>query len=151
MAAVNVTASTPEVALTGTTAKTVLQAIAASNHRVKINGWGVYFDGASSTAEPVVVRLVTQAGAIGGTPTSVTGRITNGKSETVQTTFAYSAGGSEPSTPVALKSVEVHPQAGYEEARPFGREYEISGGGRIGIECTAPANVNVVAWMDIEE
>ena len=56
-------AATSNVALSAATAKTVVQILAPSNHRVKITGWGVYFDGVSATAVPARVRLIRQASA----------------------------------------------------------------------------------------
>ena len=40
------------------TLKTVLQVVAAANHRVVVKGWGVSFQGTSATDAPVLVSVV---------------------------------------------------------------------------------------------
>ena len=71
-------------------------------------------------------------------------------SETLQTTAQHSAV-AEPTAGSVLDITEVHPQTGYEFAYPMGQEPIMGGGGRIGIECTAPATVNVRAKIVFEE
>lgn len=137
-----------EIALTAATAKTVLQVVAPSNHKVIVKRWGVFFDGTSPTAEPVQVRLLRQTTA--GTMSSATPRKLGTDSETIQST-AQKTATVEPTAGDVLMPIEVHPQQGYAEILPYGDEYEIAGGGRIGIECTAPAGVNVRAYMACEE
>ena len=139
---------TAEVALTAATARTVLQLVAPANHRVKVLGWGVFFDGVNTAAEPVQVRLLRQttAGTMSGqTPVSIV-PIT----ETIQTAGQYLAT-IEPTAGDAMDVVECHPQQGYEVKFPMGQEIVIGGAGRLGIECTAPAGVNVRAKMYFEE
>lgn len=154
MAGIICSATTPEIALSAATAKTVGQIKSLANQRLKLLKWGVYFDGISPSAEPVQVRLLRQTTAIGGTPTAVTPVMVNTGSETIQSTFAYSAGGSEPTAGNVIEAIEVHPQAGYEYTYPLGQELEITGGasvGYLGVECTAPATVNVRCQMKWEE
>lgn len=152
MAGLLIVGTSGAVALAAATAKTVYQIIAASNHRIKIKAWGVYFDGATATNVPVVVKLDRQTTAIGGSPTAATlKKIEPGAAETVQTTGAISAGGAEPTTTDNMKTIEVHPQSSYEEQCPPGDEYIVAGGARLGIVCNAPNVVNVVAWVRIEE
>lgn len=149
MAAFQGAATTAEIALTAATAKTVLQLVAATNHRVKVLSWGVYFDGVTSTAEPVQVRLLRQTTA--GTMTSLTPvKRDNSLSETLLTTAQHTAT-AEPTAGDVLEAKEVHPQGGYEKLYPFGQEVIIGGGGRLGIELTAPAGVNVRAEVIFEE
>jgi hypothetical protein len=142
-------ATTAEIALTAATAKTVIQIVAPANHRLKILAWGVYFDGTSVTAEPVLARLLRQttAGTMSAlTPTKQDDSIADSLLTTAQHTAT-----AEPTASDVLKRIEVHPQSGYEEQCPFSREYIVGGGDRVGVECTAPANVNVVAWIQFEE
>ena len=83
-------ATTAEIALTAATAKTIMQLVAASNHRVKLLEWGVYFDGTSTTAEPVQVRLLRQTTA--GTMSSLTPtKNDDSLAETLQTTAQHTA------------------------------------------------------------
>lgn len=149
MAAFSGLATTAEVALTAATARTTLQLVAAANHRVKVLAWGVYFDGTSSTAEPVQVVLMRQTTA--GTASALTPtKLDDSIAETLLTTAQHSAT-VEPTSGDVLKRIEVHPQTGYEEQCPFGQEYIIGGSDRVGVVCTAPAGVNVVTWAKFEE
>lgn len=149
MAAFQINLNTAEVALTAATARTILQAVAPTNQVVKLLGWGVYFDGVLSTAEPVVVELVRQTNA--GTMTSLTPvKVDPGRDETIQTTAQHTAT-AEPTTTDVVSRVEVHPQAGYEIVLPFSQEIIIPGGGRLGLRCTAPAGVNAVGRFRCEE
>jgi hypothetical protein len=70
--------------------------------------------------------------------------------ETLQTTSQHTAT-AEPTAGDVVDVVEVHPQSGYEIIYPLGQEVIIGGGDRLGIECTAPAGVNVRAKIVFEE
>lgn len=142
-------AVTSEVALVAATAKTVVQLVAASNHRVKILSWGVYFDGTSATAEPIQVRLLRQTSA--GTMSSLTPtKRDDSIAESLLTTAQHTAT-AEPTAGDVIEGKEVHPQSGYEKIYTPGTEPIVGGGDRMGIECTAPANVNVRAEIVFEE
>lgn len=149
MACIQLIADTEgEIALTAATAKTVLQLVAASNHRIKILSFGVFFDGVNVVGEPVQVRILRQSDA--GTMSSATPRKIGVYSETLQTT-AQKTATAEPSAGDVIDVFEVHPQNGYEKYWPLGQEIIVAGGGRIGIECTAPEAVNVRAKFTAEE
>ena len=149
MAAFQGQATTAEIALTAATAKTVIQLVGATNHRVKLLSWGVYFDGISPTAEPVQVRLLRQTTA--GTMSALTPtKRDDSIAETLLTTAQHTAT-AEPTAGDVLEVKEVHPQGGYEKIYPFGGEVIIGGSDRLGIECTAPAGVNVRAEYVFEE
>lgn len=142
-------AQTAEIALSAATAKTVLQVVAVANHRVVVKRVGVYFDGTSTTAEPVQVRLLRQTTA--GTMSALTlVKLDNGIGDTLLTTAQHTAT-VEPTASDVLDVAEVHPQQSYEWIYPLYEEPIIDGGGRIGIECTAPAAVNVRAKVIFEE
>lgn len=141
-------ALTAEVALAAATAKTVVQLVAPSNHRVKVVGWGVFFDGTSGSAEPVQVRLLRQSSA--GTMTALTPVQVRPVAETIQSTAQHTAT-SEPTAGDVIDCAEVHPQGGYEVKYPLGQEPVLAGAGKVGIECTAPAVVNVRAKILFEE
>lgn len=141
-------AQTTEIALTAATAKTVIQVVAAANHKVKLLRWGVFFDGTSATAEPVQVRLLRQSTA--GTMSSLTPTKQTTDSETVQTTAQHTAT-AEPTAGDVLDICEVHPQSGYEVVLTPDNYIWVAGSGRVGIECTAPAGVNVRAKIVFEE
>lgn len=148
MADLNCVVTTSEIALSAATAKTVLQITAPTNQRVRVKEWGVFFDGVSTTGEPVQVRVLRQTTA--GTMSSATPVARDGHTETVQTTASHTAT-AEPTAGNVLDVVEVHPQSGYEKIFPLGDEIIVPGGGRLGIECTAPAGVNVRAKIAFEE
>lgn len=148
MAGVIAVASTAEVALAAATAKTVIQVVSASNHPIKIKEWGVYFDGISVTAEPVQVRLLRQTSA--GTMSSLTPVERTLTGVTLQSSAQHTAT-VEPSAGNVMAAREVHPQSGYQEKFAAGDEIQIGSAGRIGIECTAPAVVNVRAEIVFEE
>ena len=140
---------TVEVALAAATAKTVLQVKAPANQRVKIKGWGVFFDGTGVSAEPINVKLVRQSTA--GTMTSVTpARCDDSLPETIQSTGSVNAS-AEPTSGEVLQFRNVHPQSGYEHLYGIGDEDKIKGGGYVGIVCDAPAVVNVIPWIKCEE
>ena len=141
-------AQTSEVSLTAATALSVLQIVAPAHQRLKVKSWGVFFDGVSGTAEPVEVRLVRNTDA--GTFSSVTPVKQVAGSETVQTSAGHTAT-VEPAVGDVLDVAEVHPQSGYEKLIPFDMPIEVPGGGRLAIECTAPAGVNVRAKIIFEE
>ena len=149
MARLNAVAQTSEVALTAATAKTVIQITAAANHRVAVLGWGVFFDGTSVTAEPVQVRLLRQTTA--GTMSALTPVALDGDVALTLQTSAQHTATAEPSAGTVLDVCECHPQQGYEVKYPLGQEPILSGSGRVGIECTAPAGVNVRAKILFEE
>ena len=138
-----------EVALVAATAKTIIQVVAPANHRQRILGWGVFFDGTSVTAEPVQVELIRQSTA--GTSAALTpvkddDSLAESILSTARKTFTV-----EPTSGDILDVVEVHPQQGYEVMYPLGQEKKCGGGDRVGIRCTAPAAVNVRAKMRVEE
>ena len=138
-----------EVALTAATAKTVAQIVAPANHRVILQGWSVFFDGTAVTNEPVIVEVLFQTSA--GTMTPLTLVKTDGSlPETLQTTGQHTAT-VEPSSGDVIARKNIHPQAGFEKIFPLGQEPKLGGGDRIGIRCTAPDAVNVVAELTFEE
>jgi hypothetical protein len=70
--------------------------------------------------------------------------------ETIQTTATYLAT-AEPTAGDIVDIAMVQPQGSYEVKFPAGRDIIVGGGGRIAIDCTAPATVNVRAKFLFEE
>lgn len=138
-----------EVALSAATAKTVLQLVAAANHPVAVKGVGISFDGTSASAEPVVVLLVRQTGA--GTSSAGTPREETINGVTLQTTSRITFTAEPASDDAVLRRYEVHPQAGVLEKFTIEDEILLGSSGRLGIKCTAPANVNCMAHLSFEE
>lgn len=151
MAARYTVESNGNIALVAATAKTCLSFIAASNALFRVIEIAVSFDGTSSSAVPVLVELCysTQAGA--GTSTSHTIAQTGGPTRTVQGTAArnYSA---EPTALTTWKRWLIHPQTGFAMQYPLGREpEEVVTADAICLRLTAPANVNMQGYMEVEE
>lgn len=150
MAGLRVTAeNSAAVALAAATAKTVLQLNAPTNQRLKLQRVGIFFDGASPTAVPVLVRLMVATTA--GTNTALTlNKIISSDSETIQSTAGENAT-VEPTKTTVLDQWLIHPQMGLDLTYAFGQEKIVVGGGRVALEVTAPAIVNVRTKIDFEE
>lgn len=141
-------ANTVQIA-TGTSAKTILQIVAASNHAVLVHEWSISFEGVSNTAAPIEVVLMRQTTA--GTMSSLTlVKDPDDWDETIQTTAQHTST-SEPTSGDVLFRELVHPQTGYTWQAPFGRLLKIGGGDRVGIVVTAASGVDCVCRMILEE
>lgn len=148
MAGVRFKAVTGEVA-TGTSAKTILQVVAAANHGLKIDEVSISFKGTSNTATPIKVDVLRQTTA--GTMTSLTPvKDPDDSDETLQVTAQHTAT-AEPTAGDVLMSELVHPQQGYTWQAPFGREIKVGGGDRLAVRVTAAADVNCIARVAGEE
>lgn len=148
MAGVNGVAQTAEIA-TGTSRKTLLQLVAAANHRMMVKEFSISFDGTSNTAAPIEVELLRQSDA--GTMSSLTlHKWDADDDETLQTTAQHTAT-AEPTGTDCIMSEQVHPQGGYTWQAPFGGEIIINGGDRLGLAVTAGADVNAIVRMVFEE
>jgi hypothetical protein len=150
MSGVRFKARTDPIA-TGTSAKTLLQLVAASNHGVVIDEISVAFAGTSNTAAPVRVDVLRQTSA--GTMTTSASTIVkdpDDSDETLQTTRLDSAS-AEPTAGDILMTEYVHPQTGYTWQAPFGRGIKVGGGDRLGVRVTAAADVNAVVRVAGEE
>lgn len=150
MAGLRVTAeNTAAVALAAATQKTAIQLNAPANQRLKIQRIGIFFDGASPTAVPVLAELLIVTTA--GTNTALTlNKIVSSDSETIQTTAGENAS-AEGTNSTRLDQWLIHPQMGVDISYAFGQEKIVVGGGRIAIKLTAPAVVNVRCKIDFEE
>ncbi len=146
------TASTTEVLCGAGVAKTVLMISApSSNQRLIALGWGIYFDSTSVQAQPAQVDLFYPPVDSAGVFTAlVLNKCDPSQPETIQSSGGFNAS-TEPMSGPILKSVQVHPQAGYEYGWPMGREMEIAGGRRLAIRVTAPDTINAKAWLWIDE
>lgn len=139
---------TPEIA-TGTVAKTLLQLIAASNHRVILKSFSISFKGVTTTDPPVFVRLLRQTTAGTGTSNPPV-KANSSDDETLQTTGTR-AMSAEPTAGDVLWSGEVHPQNAHKEFYQWGEEDIVPGGGRVGIEVTSSVSVSAVCVISFEE
>ncbi|MFQ5410227.1 MAG: hypothetical protein ACE5FI_17590 [Anaerolineales bacterium] len=148
MAGILAVAQTAEVA-TGTAKKTLMQLVAAANHRVLIKEISISFDGTSNTAAPIIVQVLRQTTA--GTMSALTPvAIDEAIDETLQTTAQHTAT-VEPTGAIEVMGEQVHPQGGYTWQAPFGGEIVVIGGNRLGIAVTAGADVNAKVRVVFEE
>lgn len=151
MSALQAKITSGSVALVAATAKTVLQVGAPANQRVKVLGIKLTADGVTSSAVPISVRILRQTTA--GTMTSVTPVPVEKDLSgiTIQSTGAKNAS-AEPTASDVLDTFFVPAFMGaYEVFYPFGQELIVQNGKYLGIECTAPANVNVQGMLTFEE
>lgn len=144
--------STGEVALT-TALKTVVSVTNTADRRVAVRGFGVSFDGVSSTAGCAEVLLVIHSSS--GTATGITLiKDVRGTTEALNTSgnVNFSA---EPITTGTnqgvLRTYDINQMTGYERAFAQDEEIELAGGERFGIQVRASSSVNCHAWINIEE
>ncbi len=150
MAGILVSAQTAEVATT-TSKKTLLQVLAAANHRVKVKEISISFDGISSVAAPIIVQVLRQTDAGTGGDSLTLQKMNESDQETLQTTALKDIDGGEPTGANEVLGEEVHPQGGYTWQAPFGGEIIIEGGDRLGVAVTAAVGVNAKIRMIVEE
>jgi len=137
------------VPLTGGTAKTAVVVTAPANQRLKILGYGFFFDGTSNSAAPGQIRI--QRASAAGTSTSATPHPNEEDlTETFQSTWGKNCT-VEPTYTNNLKTFTVHPQLGYEYLAPMGQEIIVKGGGILGFELTFAANVDARGYVMFEE
>lgn len=134
---------------TGTSAKTLVQLIAAANHAIVLTKFHCGFHGTSNTAEPILVQIVRQSDA--GTMSSLTPvKADDSVADTLDTTAQHTAT-VEPTTGDVLHSVTVHPQTGYTECSGELTELICGAGDRIALRVTAAADVNADVTLHFEE
>lgn len=149
MAGLRATVNSGEIATTAT-AKTLLQLVAAANHRVLVKEVSIGFKGTNNTAAPITVDLVRQSTA--GTSSSATPVKTDESADETLQTSAVKNCTAEPTGSTIVKTFTVvHPQAGLIWQAPFGGEIPVGGGSRLGLRVSAPADVNAVAEFVFEE
>lgn len=143
-------ANTAVQALTAATAKTVLQIKAPTNQRVAVRQISVSFDGASNTAVPVIVKVVRQTTA-GTTSSSATIKAKDNDISTAIQSTVLDGFSAEPTYGDQHWIAHIHPQTGAVYQLPLPGEITLAGGGRLGVVCTAPANVNCLCSIEAEE
>jgi len=141
--------NTAAVALVAATEKTSIQVNAPTNQRVRVQAVGSFFDGASTTAVPVRVKLITVSTAGTSTALTLNKKITT-DSETIQTTAGENFT-AEGTNGIIQDEWNIHPQMGIDKTYAFGQERIVVGAGRLALKHTAPAIVNVISKLDCEE
>lgn len=140
---------TKSAVATGTSLKTIVQVVAASNHAILIKEISISFAGTSNTATPILVKISRQTTA--GTMSALTPvKDPDDSDETLQVTAQHTAT-AEPTAGDVLMEEYVHPQTGYTWQAPFGQAIKIGGGDRLGVNVTAAADVNCTVRVVGEE
>ncbi len=131
------------------TPKTPAIVSAPNNQRLKILGYGFFFDGTLSSAQPVEIDIRRASAA--GSGTTVTPQPNEGElTETFQASWLIDCT-TEPTYTSTLKTITVHPQLGYEYLAPIGQEIIVKGGSILGFQANAPAAVNIRGYVMYEE
>jgi len=149
MAGVKGAVNSGEVSLSAGVAKTVLQLVAAANHRVLVKGLSIFFKGTSATDTPAKVRVLRQTTA-GTMSAATTVKRDESADETLQTTAQKDAT-VEPTAGEELEMQEIHPQTGLKIFYPLGEELIVKGGGRLGVEINAAQGQTAVVNIDFDE
>lgn len=150
MAALQFEVPIVSTALVAATPKTACQIAAPTNQRVKILGFGFYFDGVTSNATPVELRIQKQTTA--GTGTAIT--VGDDEPELTETIQTVATGNFtvEPTPGQVLRVPSIPAFMGmYEVPLPQGQEIIVAGGTRLGFTFNAPAAVNVRGYVRCEE
>jgi hypothetical protein len=122
---------------------------APSNQRLKILGYGFFFDGTLNSAQPVEIDIK-RASAPGAGTTAIPQPNESELPETFQASWLIDCT-SEPTYTSTLKTITVHPQLGYEYLAPVGQEIIVKGGSILGFQANAPASVNIRGYVMYEE
>ena len=135
---------------TTTSTKTLAQVVAATNQRVKVKEISISFQGTNVTAAPIEVDILRQTTA-GTMSANTPSKVNSSDSETLQTTAQENAT-AEPTAGAVLYTEFVHPQTGFLWQAPFGGEFIVPGGTRLGVRVVTPgASVNFACRMVCEE
>jgi hypothetical protein len=150
MAALDVASQSAAVACVAATAQTVFQIVAPTNQRLRLKWYAITLDGTTNTATPVAVRLLRQTSA--GTMSAGTVVLREkGLGETIQSSSQFHAT-AEPTAGDVLRNHYIPAFNGYlEHFETPGQEITVQGGGRLGWEVNAPANVNCKIEVHWEE
>jgi hypothetical protein len=152
MAALRYTINIPSTSLTASTPTVVAFVKAPANQRLKVLGYGFFFDGTVNGNAPVEVKLAT--------PT--TGTFTTGSSaqllepeltETIQATYGIVAS-VQPTLSASNtnKTITVHPQLGYEyECGDPDKVRIVAGGTTWCVSVNAPNTVDIRGYVMVEE
>lgn len=140
--------STGKTALVAATAKTVIELTSTANVPPEWCALDITFDGVTASAVPVQVDFCTYAAT--GTGTAYTPKRFGQALGTAATTAKINDT-VEPTTPVVLFSWFIPPTSGVMYQWPLGRELFQATSLIMGIRLTAPAVVNYIANLTIEE
>lgn len=141
------TAVTAEIALSATTALTLLEITAPSSKTLAVSEWWIEFDGTNGAAQPVVVEILRKTATITGSTVT--------PCDKVETTDALATAkhtaSSEGTDGDVLYRFNIHPQGGKHVMFPLGDEIVVQKSGMLAIKATAPAAVNAIAGFGWRE
>ena len=140
----------PFTVTTATSTVTVVQLIAATNTRIRIERIVITGKGVLNTDAPCQFELLLQTTA--GTMTAITPvKQNSGDSETIQTT-ANQTFTAEPTASTIKQAFAVHPQSRCDQVYPPGRDLIVVGGTRLGLRINTPAQASTfVGYIECEE
>ncbi len=137
---------------TGTTKKTVLQVLSPTNQKLKIKEIEFSFQGATNTHNPVRCSAEIQSSAGSSGDVKNPGKENQSDGESIQSSGLENIDGStQPTVVETLKSLFVHPQGGYTWQPPYGTEWKVKGGQRLGLTVEADNSVVMLASIRYEE
>ncbi len=137
------------VAVAAGVLETILQLVAAANHRVVLTGYNMNGQGISNTETPGLWDLIRQTTA----GTSSAGTVTKEDDSIADTllTTALDSFTVEPTKGDFCRSHTVHPQTSLNLKEQFSREKIIGGGDRLALQATYAQAQSVGVSMDFEE
>jgi len=152
MAGLLATATSGEVALVASTAKSVLQIKAPANQRILIRQIEFYGkQPAGGTDTPVKVRMTRSSANFGTFSAAVASKNDFGAGETLQGTYGANAS-VEPTSPTDSGRLwEFNPQTGAAFILPPDQPIIVPGGQSVQFEMTSGATPTVVATAVVEE
>ena len=166
MANLKFVAQTTEQGLSAGVGKTMLVVTAPANQRVKVLGWGVYFDGvnttilatAADTTTKPAVQCQLSSGSSAGAQTDTLGAPDSHGSKTPLDTslsiqsVAKTTTTAEPTALAVYDIAEVNPASGgYEVMFTEENMPVVAGGDYVAIFCNAPDAVNCRVKLFCEE
>lgn len=139
---------------TGTSALVVLDLLAAASRRLNLNELSVTFNGTSSSATPVIVRLVRTTGTPSGGGTITQAATPHDPSAPASTLTAYMPTTATPGTwttaptvGVTLRTWYVPPTTGLILQFPQGQEVDVAVSAGLGIQIVAGADVQANTYL----
>lgn len=122
---------------------------APTSQRLKILGYGFFFDGTLNSGQPVEIDI-RRASASGAGTVAIPQPNDPSPHEEFQASWLIDCT-NEPTYTSTLKTIAIHPQLGYEYLAPIGQEIIVRGGGILGFQANAPAAVNIRGYVMYEE
>lgn len=149
MAKVFAVARTSQQAYAAATIESLMQLLAATNHRFAIKRYGVGSEGVVNTDQPAIMEVLRNSTAATGAALTLVHK-KESHPDTIETT-ALDAITVEGAAGDILRAHTLHPQANFDLADSFSEEEEVAPAGRANIRLTFPQAQTVSGYIDIEE